>query len=144
MRKKWIKWMLVLIWMFVIFLFSSQKGQQSSHNNRFIVDMLKYVGVNLDIILGSKDNYIIRKLAHMTEYFILYQLVYNAIYERFRFSKTLVLSLVFTFLYACSDEYHQSFVPGRSPAFIDVLIDTVGGTIAFMYRLVSNWRQVNT
>ena len=142
MKKKWIKWMLVLIWMIVIFWFSGQKGQQSSHNNRFVVDIFKYVGINLDILLGGKDNYIIRKLAHMTEYFILYQLVYNAIYERFRFSKTLVLSLIFTFLYACSDEYHQSFVPDRSPSFIDVLIDTGGGTIALMFRLVFHTKDV--
>ncbi|MBQ3466792.1 MAG: VanZ family protein, partial [Oscillospiraceae bacterium] len=34
--------------------------------------------------------------------------------------------LLFCFLYACSDEFHQLFVPGRAGMFSDVLIDTVG------------------
>ena len=35
-------------------------------------------------------------------------------------------SLVFCFVYACSDEYHQTFVPGRAGAMIDVAVDLVG------------------
>ena len=31
-----------------------------------------------------------------------------------------------SFLYAVSDEFHQSFVPGRSASIRDVLIDTIG------------------
>ena len=32
----------------------------------------------------------------------------------------------FCFLYACSDEFHQAFVPGRVGQFSDVLIDMIG------------------
>ena len=32
----------------------------------------------------------------------------------------------FCFLYACSDEYHQTFVPGRAGAMIDVAVDMAG------------------
>ena len=35
-------------------------------------------------------------------------------------------SLVFCFVYACTDEYHQTFVPGRAGAMIDVAVDLVG------------------
>ena len=35
-------------------------------------------------------------------------------------------SLIFCFLYACSDEYHQTFVPGRAGAMIDVAVDMAG------------------
>ena len=32
--------------------------------------------------------------------------------------------------YASLDEFHQSFVPGRTPAVSDVLLDTTGGAAA--------------
>ena len=34
------------------------------------------------------------------------------------------------FLYACTDEFHQLFVPGRDGNFRDVIIDTSGGTLS--------------
>lgn len=34
------------------------------------------------------------------------------------------------FLYAVSDEFHQSFVPGRYASWVDVLIDSAGAAIA--------------
>jgi VanZ family protein len=37
-----------------------------------------------------------------------------------------LLSLFFAFLYAVSDEYHQSFIPGRHSSGKDVLIDVCG------------------
>ena len=40
----------------------------------------------------------------------------------------LVISIIFSFLYACIDEIHQIFVPGRSAQFRDVLIDTLGAS----------------
>ena len=39
------------------------------------------------------------------------------------------VALLLVAIYAISDEYHQSFTPGRSPAASDVLIDTVGATL---------------
>ena len=39
-----------------------------------------------------------------------------------------ILEIVgFIILYAISDEYHQSFIPGRDASFKDVGIDTLGG-----------------
>jgi VanZ family protein len=40
------------------------------------------------------------------------------------------LALLFTLLYAATDEFHQSFVLGRHPSPVDVGIDTVGAAIA--------------
>ena len=37
-----------------------------------------------------------------------------------------IISIGIGFLYACSDEFHQLFVPGRTAKFTDVLIDTSG------------------
>ena len=40
----------------------------------------------------------------------------------------LAMSILFSFLYACTDELHQIFVPGRSAQFRDILIDTLGAS----------------
>ena len=39
------------------------------------------------------------------------------------------LALLFAVLYGVSDEFHQSFVPGRSPDPLDVLADGIGGAL---------------
>ncbi len=40
-----------------------------------------------------------------------------------------LLSLLFTVLYAVSDEYHQKFSPGRHPSVRDVVIDSLGASV---------------
>lgn len=73
-----------------------------------------------------------RKLCHFSVYFILGLITYRALAldrgPRFRFSSAFG-SLLFVFLYASSDELHQSFVPGRGVEFSDVLLDTLGAAI---------------
>ena len=39
------------------------------------------------------------------------------------------LALLFTLIYAASDEFHQSFVPGRHPSWVDVLAFDGGGAV---------------
>ena len=39
------------------------------------------------------------------------------------------LALLFAILYAISDEFHQSFVPGRHPSWVDVLGFDGGGAL---------------
>ena len=47
------------------------------------------------------------------------------------------LALLFAVLYAVSDEFHQSFVPGRHPSWVDALvIDGSGAAIALG---LANW-----
>lgn len=41
-----------------------------------------------------------------------------------------VLAVLVTFVVASLDEFHQSFIPGRTPAVHDVLLDTCGGVVA--------------
>jgi hypothetical protein len=46
--------------------------------------------------------------------------------------------VVFVILYGISDEWHQAFVPNRSPDLRDVVADAVGGTLA-QIALYINW-----
>jgi VanZ family protein len=88
---------------------------------------------NLTTGWGTWD-FILRKIAHMTEYFILAALFYRAFKGSFKLSNFNLIfwPLFLSFLYAASDEIHQSFVPTRSAAVTDVLIDTLG-IIAFYF-----------
>jgi len=45
-------------------------------------------------------------------------------------------SVLFSSLYGVTDEYHQSFVPGRTPAVDDWVADTAGATIAALVLLL--------
>jgi VanZ family protein len=125
--KKVVRWMLLIAWMVVIFLFSQQSGEVSSEQSRLVVYVFNLAGINLDSALGDLSTFIVRKVAHFTEYLILGLLAYNALREEAKLNKSLILSVIIVFLYASSDEFHQSFIPGRGPAFRDVLIDTTGG-----------------
>jgi len=82
----------------------------------------------VDLIHGA-----IRKLGHVTEYFILGILLFRA----FRCGSKELLSWRWAFysilvvvLYAASDEFHQSFVSTRTASLFDVGIDTLGGILA--------------
>jgi VanZ family protein len=61
--------------------------------------------------------------AHFSFYFILGMCYYHA-------TKSVWKSIVLTFLYGVSDEFHQLFVPLRSANIWDVFVDTLGGTLA--------------
>lgn len=136
MKRKYFKWALVAIWAIVIFMFSNQTGEASDNNNKFIIYLFKLTGINLDLYFGDIIHFIIRKLAHFLEYFIFYYLVYNALIEDVNRRSALIASLVVVFVYACSDEIHQAFVPGRGPAIRDVLIDTGGGFLCMLLKIL--------
>jgi VanZ family protein len=77
---------------------------------------------------------IFQKGAHFTVYAVLAVLFRRALPP----SRSIwALSWVLTVLYAASDEWHQSFVPGRHPQLTDVLIDACGaltGLLIFWWR----------
>ncbi len=138
MKKQKVKWLLVIAWMAIIFIFSSQPGDTSEETSQFVIYIFNLLGLDLNSVFGSLASFAVRKGAHFTEYFILYMLLYNALKESFSFKKALLFSLLGVFLYASSDEFHQSFVPGRGPAFRDVLIDTSGGLLALVVTFILN------
>jgi VanZ family protein len=75
-------------------------------------------------------DFLLKKTAHFVEYGILAILIYRALtnYE-IKKDRAKWLSILIAFLYAITDEYHQSFVPGRGPSVRDVVIDTIGAVI---------------
>jgi VanZ family protein len=84
-------------------------------------------------------HFVIRKLAHLTEYAILGALAFRAVRaeERGWSARSATIAIAIAFLIAASDEFHQSFVPSRTPSPVDVAIDTVGAAIA---QGIIRWR----
>lgn len=80
--------------------------------------------------LIEKLNKPLRKCMHATEYLILSILILKWLrnYDIKKW-KAIVVSVITSFLYACTDEFHQLFVAGRTSQFTDVLIDTSGAII---------------
>jgi VanZ family protein len=96
-------------------------------------------------------HYIVRKGGHLTEYAFLALLLWRAIHftqvqklpeQRQNLTEHIYhdcwkwteagLTLAIVFLYAAMDEFHQFFVPLRTPMLSDVFIDTCGGAIALI------------
>ena len=128
---------LLLLWIILIFGFSQDSGDVSSVKSDGIANVIINIvsditGKNLDIDICT---FIIRKIAHFTEYIILGLLVINVIKDYKTIdTKVLIISIILCFIYACSDEIHQLFVSERSGRITDILIDTAGSFVGiFIY-----------
>ena len=131
----------MLCWMVVIFMFSAEPDTESSELSGSV--SYRIVSVVNTITASHWDekelldkaeliDYPVRKCAHIRKYTILTILgfmTFSFLHGRRRF----VIPITMTFLYACTDEIHQLFVPGRAGRFTDVLIDTTGGIIMLLF-----------
>jgi VanZ family protein len=76
---------------------------------------------------------LIRKAAHVAEYFVLGLLLFRTFRGssvsswKWRWSFFAVIAVA---LWAAGDEFHQSFVSTRTASVVDVVIDTAGGILA--------------
>lgn len=125
---------LMLLWMFLIFLMSSFDATESANQSNFIVNIITDIFKIENIELLS---FIIRKLAHFTEYLILGFLTINMLNKN-DISKKYLISILICIIYATSDEIHQIFVPGRACQIRDILIDSIGSiTGVYLYKLIN-------
>ncbi len=123
--KKIISVFLLIGWCFLIFSLSNRNGTLSTNDSDLIINLLGNLGVYLKNSLHLNITLIIRKLAHIFLYFILYLLIFNVMWQ-FKIKKQFLFSFIFCFLYAISDEIHQMFILNRSAEVLDVLIDMIG------------------
>jgi VanZ family protein len=105
-----LRWCAVVVWAAVIFAMSSLKGSQVP--GRF----------------GDE--------AHVAEYMLLGALVVFALLANLKVSPAAWTALALTWVYAASDEWHQSFVPGRVCDPIDWTRDAVGAGIGIAIALL--------
>lgn len=121
-----ISWAALLLWMIIIFVYSSKNGTESDKQSALVIYIFNALGIDLNSMLGDLATFIVRKTAHFTEYLVLFLLAYNTFKNYLNKRSAIIYSILLTFGYACTDEIHQLFVPGRTGKFRDVLIDTSG------------------
>lgn len=135
-----LSWAAVLLWMSVIFAFSSQPSQQSGQLSLGLAERLVRL-VNSQAgpeTIGQVEEGL-RKLAHALTFFILAGLISWAFSEvGIRDIRNALLSFCIGALYAASDELHQSLVPGRASQWSDFFTDAAGIILAIVfYQLFS-------
>lgn len=127
---------------FMIFRFSGQDGEQSGSLSRLIsekcVEFINSISGKRwnDVMMEQLAAYFehpIRKLAHFTEYCIMACLLYVIFYQWVELKlKYYLIIVIWVFLSAAADEFHQSFVPGRYASIADVFLDTSGGCFGLL------------
>ena len=135
--KKIIKTLLFVSWLILIYLLSAETGDQSgSLSNGILLSIAKLLKISDTKAFVDTFGFFIRKLAHFSEYFILYILTYEC-FKEYNCQKLIVVSVLFCVLYASFDEFHQLFVDGRCGQLSDVMIDSSGSIVScFLWRLV--------
>lgn len=111
--------LILLAVLITIFILSDQDGQDSSSTSGFFTRLI-------EAILGRPANEdVIRTLAHFCEFAGLGFLTCNFIFSLTDKPRPF-LSIIFSVLYAVSDEIHQYFVPERACQLSDLAVDTAG------------------
>ena len=142
--KKIISFIVLILWMIVIFSFSSADANKSTGtSDKVITTMIEIkdkitdqeTPISEKEIIVKNSSFYIRKIAHITEYLILGFLTFNLLKQ---YSVTnIYYAIGLSILYSCTDEFHQLFINGRSGSIRDVLIDSIGILIGtYLYKLL--------
>jgi VanZ family protein len=118
-----VAWLLVIAWAGLIFFVSDQPKETFQR--------LGFTGQVLSV--GG----------HLIVYFVLMILLVLALRASTKLSTKQVYLLAFLIvaIYGLSDEYHQSFVPGRTPTLVDWVVDLIGAALALLVLLRWDRRQ---
>ncbi len=115
MKKLIYYWLPPLLWMLLIFSLSARQRVSVSEI--------------------SSINFIFFKTLHLIEYAILFFLLFRALFKttKMPLNRIFYFSIIIAIVYAFTDELHQTFVPTREGSPRDVVIDTIGILLCFMY-----------
>lgn len=102
---------------------SNTIGTTSSHESGSIVSSMSNI-FNISNDYFHIVEVIVRKLGHISEYTFLAISLFYGIDKTYK--KDYLIPFIISILYACTDEFHQLFVPGRSGMIQDVFIDSIG------------------
>jgi len=125
------EWGLLIIWMLVIF-FMSTDSFSFVRTSKYIVPVLHAILPFLSLKTIHLIHILLRKLGHFTEYAVLAWLWFRTLQagDQNWSTRSALIAFFLSFLYAATDEYHQSFVPSRGPSVIDVGIDSAGAAFS--------------
>ncbi|TCZ74232.1 VanZ family protein [Paenibacillus albiflavus] len=140
-RRYWIWLALTVIWMVIIFVKSAEPYSQQDLRPRLAEwiseEQLSSVLPNLEFHYDGELityhlpydmlEFMIRKMGHMFEFALLAQLSLLTLRAKHvNRGAAITIAALFTCLYAISDEWHQTFIVGRTGHAIDVVVDSIG------------------
>lgn len=129
-RQLILSWVFVALWAAVIFFMSAHTG--SDFDGTGPLAAIKRWLVGLAAPIFGPDTDIVNVVAHFTEYLIFGLLLFLAVrrtWPALGWAKLALVAIAFASFYAITDEFHQSFVPGRMCDPADWLTDTLGATL---------------
>lgn len=130
--------------MFTIFYLSGEDADTSSETSGVFTELIlrrlirgyeSFTPERQDEIRGT-ISFIVRKLAHFSAYAALGFSASCAVGQRKLISAGSLITWAICIFYACTDEFHQSFVPGRSCELRDVLIDSCGALTGLLVSVL--------
>ncbi len=142
LRKKVQYWFPVVLWIGFIFWMST--GMFSAENTYlFFEPLLRFFAPSISEKEIAVIHIILRKVAHVTEYFISGILLFRAFRNGSDKKREWIwafFSLLAVIIIAASDEFHQSFVSTRTASLVDVGIDIMGGFLAQCVNVLRYYR----
>jgi VanZ family protein len=125
-------WIPPILWIAVIFAASTDYFSSGHTASWLDLTIRAILGHSLSPAVFDTVHLLVRKAGHLTEYGILGALLFRAFRgERSGWSARWSLAaILLAAVVGASDEWHQSFVPSRTPSAWDALIDTIGATLA--------------
>jgi len=127
-------WVLTVAWAGTI-TFLSTGAYGSSVTALMLQELLSLLHVHLAHGTFEIVHFLIRKLAHCTEYAIFALFLYHSFTVRHPESwnaRSAVSAVIVAGLFSLTDEYHQSFVPGRTASIKDCGLDTFGALVGML------------
>src|SRR5205823_2226969 len=130
-------WLPLVIWLIMIFIGSTDL-MSAEHTSRIIGPILRWLHPGISLARIEQVQFVVRKMAHVSEYAVLALLIFRALVNmtrRARFAGAVLITLLISGAFAASDEFHQSFVASRTSSVRDVLIDVTGAILGMtIYR----------
>ena len=118
-----------LIWL------ASTREFSALNTSKILRPLILWVFPSLSEPRVATIHFIIRKLAHFSEYAVMGLLAaraFSSSAKSFLQQHWVLVTLILIVAYALLDEFHQSFVLTRTASIYDSLIDVLGGLTALL------------
>ena len=143
--------LVAILWMFGIFKLSSMNSDNSNGHSTdilaiFIEDTLEVTnkaGITNSTPSESKlakatnlINAPLRKVMHASVYFglaFIVMIICGIAFDHRRYALSCIIAFIAAVIFACTDEFHQTLVPGRTGQALDVLIDSAGAALGILF-----------
>jgi VanZ family protein len=130
MSRLW-RWIPAVLWACLISLFSTDTFSKE-HTSWVLIPFLQWLFPHANSPTLELSHYVLRKCAHVLEYFVFGLLVFRAIRgpRRGWTPRWAAATLIVCGIFAAGDEFHQFFVPSRQASPWDALLDTSAAAAA--------------